>query len=534
MENGNEVPEGWNENVDIDNQNIVPDPSEEPLKLKTTRMRDAKNIAENSGASKLKEGESSSEPSRQVPATVQSNFGKANGEHPASSYPPPKKKNTPLPPPPSQQNSPAAKNTGATCDDMEEGNGRLSCPNEKIEIASPDANERSDPTLREKRSWSVSDLAIAVKEKVNSMAEKAKTFFNNGAMDSPDVKEDEREAEEVRRKKDWLSFLDKRPTRANMSSSRVNRMCWKGIPGSIRGRAWKAIIGNELKITPELFRINLKRGRKLWEEQIKAAKIANALGRESKDISVITDRNKEEEDDDDASREGSMRIIQADIPRTFPQLKFFHKEGPLHEPLLEVLQAYVCYRPDVGYVQGMSYLAAILLLNMPTFDAFQCLANLLNQDIYFAFFRMDVDKMKTHLRVYQTLMKEKLPNLYKHFEEVEIKPGMYLYEWLLTIYSRSLPIDIAHRIWDNFLYHGQVFLFRTALGMLRLFEPNFLKLNFEDCLSILNRPPDDIDEAGLFENINRIQLTSKRFDRMVAKYMDEEPDDSGRSPQKSS
>mmetsp|Transcript_16563 Transcript_16563/g.31277 ORF Transcript_16563/g.31277 Transcript_16563/m.31277 type:complete len:234 (+) Transcript_16563:1042-1743(+) len=216
-----------------------------------------------------------------------------------------------------------------------------------------------------------------------------------------------------------------------------------------------------------------------------------------------------------------MRIIQADIPRTFPQLKFFHKEGPFHLPLMEVLQGYVCYRPDVGYVQGMSYLAAILLLNMPTFDAFQCLANLLNQDIYFAFFRMDVDKMKTHLKVYQALMKEKLPNLHKHFETIDIKPGMYLYEWLLTIFSRSLPLDIAHRIWDNFLQHGQVFLFRTALGMLKTFEPRFLKMSFEDCLSILNRPPEDIDEKTLFENIYRIQLTSKRFERMVAKFSEE-------------
>jgi len=31
-------------------------------------------------------------------------------------------------------------------------------------------------------------------------------------------------------------------------------------------------------------------------------------------------------------------------------------------------QAYVFYRPDVGYVQGMSYLAAMLLLSMDTFQ----------------------------------------------------------------------------------------------------------------------------------------------------------------------
>ena len=30
--------------------------------------------------------------------------------------------------------------------------------------------------------------------------------------------------------------------------------------------------------------------------------------------------------------------------------------------IIQVLEAYICYRPDVGYVQGMSYLAAMLIL----------------------------------------------------------------------------------------------------------------------------------------------------------------------------
>jgi len=46
-----------------------------------------------------------------------------------------------------------------------------------------------------------------------------------------------------------------------------------------------------------------------------------------------------------------------------------------------VLEAYVCFRPDIGYVQGMSYLAAVMLLYMDTFPAFCCLANLLNTPI---------------------------------------------------------------------------------------------------------------------------------------------------------
>jgi hypothetical protein len=80
-------------------------------------------------------------------------------------------------------------------------------------------------------------------------------------------------------------------------------------------------------------------------------------------------------------KENTVSLIPLDLPRTFPCLSFFQVGGPSHGPLGQVLEAYVCYRPDIGYVQGMSYLAAVMLLYMDTFPAFCCLANLLNSPI---------------------------------------------------------------------------------------------------------------------------------------------------------
>ena len=54
-------------------------------------------------------------------------------------------------------------------------------------------------------------------------------------------------------------------------------------------------------------------------------------------------------------RERSVSYIEVDLPRTFPQLAFFSQGGALHEQLRDVLEAYCFFRPDCGYVQGMSY-----------------------------------------------------------------------------------------------------------------------------------------------------------------------------------
>lgn len=48
-------------------------------------------------------------------------------------------------------------------------------------------------------------------------------------------------------------------------------------------------------------------------------------------------------------REGSVALVHLDLPRTFPALSIFQTGGPCHGQLAAVLEAYVCYRPDVGY-----------------------------------------------------------------------------------------------------------------------------------------------------------------------------------------
>ena len=37
---------------------------------------------------------------------------------------------------------------------------------------------------------------------------------------------------------------------------------------------------------------------------------------------------------------------------------------------------------------------------------------------------------------------------------------------IVTLYTKSLPLDVACRVWDMFCRDGDVFLFRTALGQL--------------------------------------------------------------------
>ena len=42
---------------------------------------------------------------------------------------------------------------------------------------------------------------------------------------------------------------------------------------------------------------------------------------------------------------------------------FFQPDGPMAPQLADVLEAYVCYRPDIGYVQGVFHINENYYLN---------------------------------------------------------------------------------------------------------------------------------------------------------------------------
>ena len=134
-----------------------------------------------------------------------------------------------------------------------------------------------------------------------------------------------------------------------------------------------------------------------------------------------------------------------------PALPLHPKQGgPYHQTLHDILGAYACYRPDVGYVQGMSFLAGVLLLNMEAGDAFVCLANLLNRSSYLAFFRVDHDLMRPYFNTFKSLLQESLPRLSAHFTQLEFSPEYYLIEWSVllmcacTVHAYTVHVYTVH------------------------------------------------------------------------------------------
>ncbi|XP_068597076.1 TBC1 domain family member 12 [Brachionichthys hirsutus] len=275
---------------------------------------------------------------------------------------------------------------------------------------------------------------------------------------------------------------------------RVRELWWQGLPPSVRGRVWSLAIGNELNITPELYEIFLSRAREKWRSYSETSSVTDSESAEGASL---------------ADRESSLDLIKLDISRTFPSLFIFQKGGPYHDLLHSVLGAYTCYRPDIGYVQGMSFIAAVLILNLEEAEAFITFANLLNKPCQMAFFRVDHELMLKYFAAFEVFFEENLPRLFSHFQTNNLTPDLYLIDWIFTLYSKSLPLDVACRVWDVFCRDGEESLFRTGLGILRLFEDILLQMDFIHIAQFLSRLPDDLQPHALFATMANTHMMSR-------------------------
>lgn len=200
---------------------------------------------------------------------------------------------------------------------------------------------------------------------------------------------------------------------------------------------------------------------------------------------------------DTGGSQSYFQVIEVDVPRTFPETKLFSSNGPLHGPLTEILRCYSLFSVEVGYVQGMSFLGAMLLFYMEdAYTAFKCLANILNTHFFTSLFMMDIPQILRHVRVYNVLFEMHMPKLFNKFTEFGISAEHYLLDWFMTIFGKSLPLEVSSRVWDCFLLDGEVFLYRTGLGILKKNEAMLLKSTFEQCILSLHEVSKSTREPG--------------------------------------
>ncbi|XP_027128149.1 TBC1 domain family member 10A isoform X1 [Larimichthys crocea] len=285
-----------------------------------------------------------------------------------------------------------------------------------------------------------------------------------------------------------------------------------GVPPSLRGRVWKCLLGiDSLRETSDFNYQNCLsevRG-PLVDLGVSEYGILSAIATLSETQNDLGLNQQQQQSSSCPEPRYSVdditlfRQIALDLQRSFPTHRSLMGESPEaiegQAKLFRVLIAYAKYSPQVGYSQGMSYIAAVLLMQLGEEEAFWALTALLDKPKYLQeLFDLNLTKVQHQVKVFDQFLKHRKPTLSQHMESVGVLSVHFVMPWFLTLFS-SLPCwDSVLAVWDLIILHGLSALFRTALTIIELLEPRLMELNDEAAvLPLLLRVPVDVAQYSV-------------------------------------
>ena len=92
-------------------------------------------------------------------------------------------------------------------------------------------------------------------------------------------------------------------------------------------------------------------------------------------------------------------------------------------------------------------------MNMPSEQAFWCLAAICDRYIP-GYYSPGMQAIQLDGDILFGLLKRVAPRVHRHLKSQGVEPILYMTEWFLCIFSRTLPWPSVLRVWDMFLCEG--------------------------------------------------------------------------------
>ncbi|XP_063096081.1 rab GTPase-activating protein 1-like isoform X3 [Cavia porcellus] len=217
-------------------------------------------------------------------------------------------------------------------------------------------------------------------------------------------------------------------------------------------------------------------------------------------------------------------VITRDIHRTFPAHDYFKDTGgDGQESLYKICKAYSVFDEDIGYCQGQSFLAAVLLLHMPEEQAFCVLVKIMYDYGLRDLYKNNFEDL--HCKFYQLerLMQEQLPDLHSRFCDLNLEAHMYASQWFLTLFTAKFPLCMVFHIIDLLLCEGLNIIFHVALALLKTSKEDLLQADFEGALKFFRvqlpkRYRAEENARRLMEQACNIKVPTKKLKKYEKEY----------------
>ncbi|XP_015586548.1 TBC1 domain family member 4 isoform X2 [Cephus cinctus] len=215
-----------------------------------------------------------------------------------------------------------------------------------------------------------------------------------------------------------------------------------------------------------------------------------------------------------------QHAILIDLGRTFPNHPYFSSPlGPGQLALFNLLKAYSLLDHEVGYCQGLSFVAGVLLLHMTEDQAFFLLRHLMFRRGLRKLYLPDMAALQLHLYQLSRLLHDRLPAVYNHFDKHEVSPTLYAAPWLLTLFASQFPLGFVTRVFDLLFLESSEVIFRVAMGLMEEHQDQLLCCDsFEEIMEYLKVRVPAVDKMILERVMKRVFYPDMEMAKQLNEY----------------
>ena len=159
----------------------------------------------------------------------------------------------------------------------------------------------------------------------------------------------------------------------------------------------------------------------------------------------------------------NMRQIKKDLNRTYPSSSIF-KDDRIIKKLKNVLRAFSNYDNSIKYFQGMNFIVGFFLYHCDEYIAFWLFATLFEDYDLGSIFMKDFPGLKLHVKRVEIILQKEYVDIWKIFVKFGVKVEIFMVEWVFSLFSSLIPLDLQMDFYKGFFSQGWIFFYKMCIS----------------------------------------------------------------------
>ena len=189
--------------------------------------------------------------------------------------------------------------------------------------------------------------------------------------------------------------------------------------------------------------------------------------------------------------------IRKDLNRTYTITE--HDTVENQQKLYNILKAYSIQDKEIGYCQGMNFIAKFILevTDFAEKESYVIFSYVLSEIRGFYYDKFPL--LNAYSFIFDKILTKQFPKIRSHFMTLEIPQELWVDKWIQTLFTMNLPYDITCRIWDCLFVYGFPFIIAIVLSIIGYYEKTLLSYKDSSDVIIFLKEilyPQDIVEVS--------------------------------------